>query len=102
MVDGACSYVTLDRVRRTDASLVSLDESLPAPSSEDSGWLDLPVEQILPPRERLVLFLLFEKDMSPEEIGGLLAIEKQTVYALKHKAVNKLRQYVASQKTPAE
>lgn len=48
---------------------------------------------LLTGRQKLILHLLFDGEMSPEEIGKLLGISAQTVRSTKHKAVQKLREY---------
>ncbi len=45
----------------------------------------------LTPRQRLVLHLLFDRDLDVAEVARALGVEEQTVRSTKHKAVSKLR-----------
>lgn len=46
---------------------------------------------LLSPRQALILSLLYEKDLTPDEVGALLLIDAQTVRSQRHKALAKLR-----------
>ncbi len=48
---------------------------------------------LLSPRQRLVLQLLYDKELSVTKVAQILGIEEQTVRSTKHKAVNKLRDF---------
>ncbi len=73
---------------------VPLDDypEIPAHIAPEGERLTLP-EGILSPRQRAVLFLQFEKDMTPEEIAAFLDIHPQTVRSVRHSAYLKLRDY---------
>lgn len=47
---------------------------------------------LLSARQALILCLLYEKDMTPEEVGARLLIDAQTVRSQRHKALRKLRE----------
>ncbi len=51
----------------------------------------LPLDD-LPPRQRLVIELLFARGLDVDEAAALLGIEAQTVRSLKHKALSRLRE----------
>ena len=53
---------------------------------------DLP-PGVLTARERLILHLIFDRDMDAAEAGAVLGISPQTVRSTKHKAVQKLREH---------
>lgn len=92
----------LDYVRRLRPATTPLDDEIaasPPTRATASEPLDLP-EGLLSPRRRLVLVLLFERDMDIEEIAQLLRVEAQTVRSTKHKAIEKLRGYVGRSGRP--
>jgi len=86
----------LDVLRRRTVLQVALDDvpeaalgvvapELPAESGK------LPLDG-LPPRQRLVLTLLFERDMDVAEVARMLELDPQTVRSMKHKALTRLRE----------
>jgi len=56
--------------------------------------LKLP-EELLSPRQKLVLTMLYDKDMEVAEIAAALGVDPQTVRSTHHKAMLKLRQHFA-------
>ena len=52
--------------------------------------------QSLPPRDRLFMKLHFDQGLPVEEVASAMRITIQNVYTLKHRAIQKLRSYVAS------
>ncbi|QTA84786.1 RNA polymerase sigma factor [Desulfonema magnum] len=52
--------------------------------------------QNLPPRERLFLKLHFDKGLSIPEAAETMEISVQNAYTIKHRAIQKLKSYVAS------
>lgn len=50
---------------------------------------------LLTARQRLVLHLLFDKDLDPAEVATLIAVEVHTVRSTKHKAIARLREHFA-------
>jgi len=86
----------VDHLRRRRDSAVPL-EAIEEPgitdSEPDMEHLSLPAG-ILSPRQQLVLKLLLEKDLSPQEVADFLKINVQTVHSLKHKALKKIRHFL--------
>lgn len=88
--------VAVDRVRRRRLRTVPLDEApapaSPAPDADEppTAALDLPVD-LLTPRQRLVLQLLFDEGLSVAEAADVLGVGAQTVRSTKHKALQRLR-----------
>ena len=91
---------TIDSLRRKRLSTIPLDSAptVTAPAAEPidtaSATQGIP-SHLLTPRQRLVLHLLFDREMSPEEAATLLGIAPQTVRSAKHKAIHRLREYFA-------
>lgn len=90
----------IDHVRRrrlptveTDADSVPVSPE-PAIADTPTESLDLPPD-LLSPRERLVLSLLYDHDLSVAEAAETLAVEEQTIRSLRHKAVAKIRERLA-------
>jgi RNA polymerase sigma-70 factor (ECF subfamily) len=63
-----------------------------------SGELHLP-KGVLSPRQQSILHLIFEKDMTAEEIAAFLDIHPQTVRSIRHSALQKLRCYYESEES---
>jgi RNA polymerase sigma factor (sigma-70 family) len=92
VVTSAAAVDCLRRSRRNDVPLEDVDEELL--STRDAPplqQLKLPAE-LLSPRQILILSLMYEKDMTPDEVAQLLRIEVQTVRSQRHKAFIKLRE----------
>jgi len=58
----------------------------------DDPHVDLP-KGLLSARQELILRLLFDKEMEPDEVAAYLGVEVQTIRSTKHKAIAKLRQF---------
>lgn len=54
--------------------------------------LEIP-EKLLSGRQKLVLTLLFDKEMAVEQVAALLQVTPQTIRSTKHKALTRLRKY---------
>ena len=90
---------TIDLLRRKRLAAVPLDRvpmlAWPqSPAQPVSATENLPAD-LLTARQKLVLHLLFDRQMSPAAVGKVLGISQQTVRSTKHKAIKKLRQHVA-------
>ncbi|BDY12059.1 RNA polymerase sigma factor [Hydrogenimonas cancrithermarum] len=86
--------VTIDLIRKRRNHL-SLDEDLASPQQHaipTDGTIDLP-KGLLSERQELILRMLFDKEMGPDEVADVLGVEIQTVRSAKHKAIEKLRRY---------
>ena len=55
---------------------------------------------LLTPRQRLILALLYDRDMDVAEIAQLLRIEAQTVRSTHHKALERLRAHFGEEDAP--
>lgn len=93
----------LDWLRKSAPAHAALDEiddrhlAVEAASDEAQG-LAIPPE-LLPPRQALILKLLYEDDMDVAEVAKHLHIEAQTVRSLRHKAIQRLRAFLAEDRT---
>ena len=89
--------VALDSLRRVPPPPMPLDEA-PEPAAHSSSEpgndrLDLP-RNLLPPRQALILKMIYEDGHDVAEVSRLLGIEAQTVRSLRHKALTRLREYL--------
>jgi RNA polymerase sigma-70 factor (ECF subfamily) len=86
-----------DMQRRRQPALTPIDavpEMLLAVTAEPKEKLRLP-DGLLSPRQKLVLTLLYEREMEVAEIAAALGIDPQTVRSTHHKAMLKLREHFA-------
>lgn len=86
---------TIDRLRRKRLPTFSI-ESFDAPvERDDEGGMDPDGEsiplQILTERQRLVLSMLFDEELTVSEAAIRLDVDEQTVRSTKHKALSRLR-----------
>lgn len=87
----------IDWLRKTPPPHEALDDvqehrlpvAPPAPEREREP-LEIPAN-LLPPRQALILKLLYTDDLDVSEVAALLNIEAQTVRSLRHKAISTLR-----------
>jgi RNA polymerase sigma factor (sigma-70 family) len=92
VITSAAAVDCLRRKRRGDVPLDEVAEELLGTTDAPAlRRLKLPVE-LLSPRQVLILSLLYEKDMTPDEVAQVLRIEVQTVRSQRHKAFIKLRE----------
>jgi len=88
---------TIDGLRRKRLNTVPLDEHAESVSASPDSGSELPEveipEALLSPRQRLVLRLLFDREMSVADAAKVLGVEPQTVRSAKHKALQKLRRF---------
>jgi RNA polymerase sigma-70 factor (ECF subfamily) len=87
--------VTIDHLRKWSNNEGPIEDAdvVAKPSAiESSAAPDIPPD-LLTPRQCLVLKLLFERELSVEEVAGLLRIDAQTVRSTKHKALQRLREH---------
>ncbi len=91
----------IDSLRRKKLSTISLQQAPPAQSVDRQLLVessDVTQELLAGPitaREKLVLHLLFDRQMDTKTIAELLNITPQTVRSTKHKAIVKLRRFFA-------
>jgi RNA polymerase sigma-70 factor (ECF subfamily) len=79
------------RKRRPETANIEFVDP-PAPAPPDAAAVEFP-PHLLTERQRLVLHLAFDKQMSVEEIARLLGVDAQTVRSTRHKAIQRLREY---------
>jgi RNA polymerase sigma-70 factor (ECF subfamily) len=89
--------VAIDHLRRRRLQTVPLDPAAAVGRAEDAsagaGSLDgsaLPLH-LLTARQRLVLRMLFEQDMSVSQAAAVIGVDEQTIRSTKHKALTRLR-----------
>ena len=64
---------------------------------------DSPIPKPVPsPRQKLVLTMLYERDMEVTEVAAALKIDPQTVRSTHHKAMLKLRTHFAVEERAAK
>ena len=86
-----------DVLRRRHPATTPIDvvpEALLAVEDRHVEPLKLP-EELLSPRQKLVLTMLYDRDMEVAEIASALGIDPQTVRSTHHKAMLKLRSHFA-------
>jgi len=92
-----------DVQRRRQVGVTPIDsvpEAVLAVTDEPREKIRLP-EGLLSPRQKLILGLLYERDMEVGEIASHLGIDPQTVRSTHHKAMLKLRSHFAvAEKSP--
>lgn len=93
-----------DMQRRRQPLVTPIDtvpEMLLAVTDEPREKLRLP-DGLLSPRQKLVLTLLYEREMDVAEIAAALGIDPQTVRSTHHKAMLKLREHFADSNAARE
>lgn len=88
-----------DALRRRQVPVTPLDavpESMLATGGAPPEKLRLP-DGLLSPRQKLVLSLLYDRDMEVAEIAEALGVDPQTVRSTHHKAMLKLRSHFATE-----
>ncbi len=89
----------IDRLRRKRAPTIPLnpDDAPAAPRvrvrSADPPQIPL---HLLSGRQRLVLKLLFDEQMSVAEAAGFIGVDQQTIRSTKHKALSRLRKHLST------
>jgi RNA polymerase sigma-70 factor (ECF subfamily) len=86
-----------DALRRKHPAVTPIDavpESLLAVDGAPPERVRLP-EGLLSPRQKLVLSLLYDRDMEVAEVASTLGVDPQTVRSTHHKAMLKLRTHFA-------
>jgi RNA polymerase sigma-70 factor (ECF subfamily) len=84
--------VAVDQLRRTRMERVADAPAYVEPETRSATRLEMP-RRLLSARQRLVMHLLFDRDMEVADAAALLGIEVQTVRSTKHKALMKLREH---------
>ncbi len=97
--------VCIDQLRKRQIETFSLEDSDIKASSGRSGSAEaqsanseaLPLH-LLTARQRLVLNMLFEEQMSVSQAAMILSVDDQTIRSTKHKALERLRAHFRSVK----
>jgi RNA polymerase sigma factor (sigma-70 family) len=87
-----------DALRRRQLAVTPLEavpESLLATEAAPPERLRLP-EGLLSPRQKLVLAMLYDRDMEVGDVAQALGVDPQTVRSTHHKAMLKLRSHFAA------
>jgi RNA polymerase sigma-70 factor (ECF subfamily) len=87
-----------DALRRRQLALTPIDavpEALLATDAAPPEKVKLP-EGLLSPRQKLVLTMLYDRDMEVGEVAEALGVDPQTVRSTHHKAMLKLRSHFAA------
>ncbi len=91
----------IDSLRRRQLPTVPMDQAPPIASPPSQLPEPASAAQHLPPalltaRQKLVLHLLFDRQMDTPAIAELLGISPQTVRSTRHKAIQRLRKHFAA------
>lgn len=97
--------VCIDQLRKRQIETFSLEDSdiKAGPGSPDSAMAEsanceaLPLH-LLTARQRLVLSMLFEEQMSVSQAANIIGVDNQTIRSTKHKALERLRSHFAGDK----
>jgi RNA polymerase sigma-70 factor (ECF subfamily) len=90
--------VAMDHARRKRLPTTELAQAGAPPAKVDSpadaasAGLELP-DGLLTARQKLVLHLLFDRQLSVKEAAGVLGVDAQTIRSTKHKAMQRLREH---------
>lgn len=93
--------VALDARRRLRKTAVPLQELAVEPAvdpSQPRERLIIPAD-LLTPRQRLVLAMIYEKDLDVADVAAVLGVDAQTVRSTRHKAMVRLRAHFAEEKS---
>jgi RNA polymerase sigma factor (sigma-70 family) len=93
-----------DALRRRQPLVTPIDavpEAALAINDPPHERIKLP-EALLSPRQKLVLTMLYERDMEVADVAATLGIDAQTVRSTHHKAMLKLRTHFALEDAPPQ
>jgi len=96
--------MALDFLRRRPVEMGPLDdEVMDIPTEEEIAppSIEIPPE-ILSTRQRLVVHLLYEKELAVSNVAEMLSVDAQTVRSTRHKALVKLRRHFGVQSQAAQ
>lgn len=86
--------VTIDALRRhRKTEPLDLENAPGEPPRAERPGLEIP-DRLLSSRQRLVLHLLYDRDLDTFDVARILQIETQTVRSTHHKALKKLRRWL--------
>jgi RNA polymerase sigma factor (sigma-70 family) len=92
--------IATDRWRRAHRMLAILGSQRPGAPVAESGaqrtefwlWFDA-VARVLPPRQREVLLLRYQRDLTDAEVGAIMSLSPSGVRSLVARAIATLRQH---------
>ena len=95
--------IAIDYLRRQRPVTVSLDN---VPEQKDTEPHEpepvaIPFDR-LPPRQMLIMKLLYERDLTVREVARILGIKEQTVRSARHKAIATLRSLLRQKSDPGD
>ncbi len=94
--------VTIDHLRKRSLNTVPLPQAADVAAPRTEQTIELPTESLeipdtlLSPRQRLVLRLLYDRNMSTDQAAAALNVAPQTIRSTKHKALTRLREFFQS------
>ncbi len=77
----------------------AVPESVLAVTAEPTERIKLP-DGLLSPRQKLVLTMLYDRDMEVAEAAAVLKVDPQTIRSTHHKAMLKLREHFSPENPP--
>ncbi len=92
--------LTIDYLRRSRPDPLPLDE-VPEPGARPPAHnkVEIPFDA-LPPRQMLIMKLLYEKDLEVRQVARVLGVREQTVRSARHKAIRTLRRIMGRENRP--
>jgi len=84
--------IAVDHLRKRRPVTLSIDDiSEPKDNPPpETARIEIPINR-LPPRQQLIMKLLYEKDLTVREVARLMGIKEQSVRSARHKAIASLR-----------
>ncbi len=90
----------IDRLRRKrpppTVPLEPGDTTQASPQARSAGGPEIPLH-LLSARQRLVMTLLFDEQLSVAEAAAFIGVDEQTIRSTKHKALTRLREHLSSE-----
>ncbi len=88
--------VTIDQLRKRRGATVPLGNVDPPASRKGPREPDPLPLHLLTARQRVVLHMLFDEDMTVAEAARTIGVDEQTIRSTKHKALSRLRSHLAA------
>jgi len=90
----------IDFLRKSPPQHESIENrEIAAPNDENNTSLPLTIpKHLLTGRQKLVLELLFEKDLDVAQAAQIVGVDAQTIRSTKHKALEVLRRYFSKER----
>jgi len=90
----------IDFLRKSPPQHQQIDD-LEISDTSDENKVSIPInipKHLLTGRQRLVLELLYEKDMDVAQAAEVMGVDEQTIRSTKHKALEALRKYFSKER----